>query len=214
MSMIDVSLIIILWKSGGVVAGIGLVGSRSRRELPGLCVGLPGRRPVSVRLLTESVDRGVEGEEEVIWIERADEFIALELLSDMVLEFGEHEGGATGVEFLVELGEHVGGGGIDVGHRLCGDENPARSWLGSCEAADLIAKGAGIGEEQGCIEPEDHEPGEFLSIGVLLPVVLAGQPWDAAECGLVRPPCSSENVENRERHGNRDTRKDSEQCHT
>jgi hypothetical protein len=36
MRMIDVSRII-LWKSGGVAAGIGLVGSRSRRELPGLC---------------------------------------------------------------------------------------------------------------------------------------------------------------------------------
>ena len=50
---------------------------------------------MSAGLLTESVDCYVEGGEEVIWIERADEFVALELLSDRVLQFGEHEGGAV-----------------------------------------------------------------------------------------------------------------------
>src|SRR5436853_218050 len=43
---------------------------------------------------------------------------------------------------------------------------------------------------------------------------MARQPWDAAECGLVRPPCSSEDVEDRERHGDRDALEDAEQCHT
>lgn len=52
---------------------------------------------MSARLLTKGVDRGVDGGEEVIWIEGADEFVALELRSDMVLEFGEHEGDAPGV---------------------------------------------------------------------------------------------------------------------
>ncbi len=112
---------------------------------------------MSAGLLTEGVDRGVEGGEEVIWIEGADQFVALELFSDRVLEFGEHEGDATGVEFLVEVGKHVSGGGIDVGDRLCGDEDPVRSWLGGCEAADLVTEGTGVGEEQGCVEAEDHE---------------------------------------------------------
>jgi len=80
---------------------VGRVGSRSGHELPGLCVGLPGRRPVSTGLLTEDVERGVECGEEVIWIEGANEFVALELCPDTVLKFGEHEGGAVGVEFLV-----------------------------------------------------------------------------------------------------------------
>ena len=155
--MIHVSLISIPWNGGEIVAGAGRVGSRSGRELPGLCAGLHGRCPVSTGLLAEGVDRGVKGGEEVIRIEGADEFVALELRSDRVLEFGEHEGGAVGVEFLVEVGEHVGGGGVDVGDRLCGDEDPARSWLGGCEAAHLVAEGAGVGEEQGCVEPEDHE---------------------------------------------------------
>ena len=42
MIMINVSLITILWKGGEVVAGVGLVGSRSRRELPGLGTVLLG----------------------------------------------------------------------------------------------------------------------------------------------------------------------------
>ena len=108
MSMIDVSLSTILRKGGEVAAGVGLVSIRSRRELLGLCAGLLGRCPASASLLAEGVDRGIEGGEEVIWIERADQFVALELLSDGVLESGEHEGSATGVEFLVEVGEHVG----------------------------------------------------------------------------------------------------------
>src|SRR6266700_862503 len=117
MIRINVSLITILWNGGEVVAGAGRVGSRSRRELLGLCAGLLGRCPVSAGLLTEGVDRGVEGGKEVIWIEGANEFVALELRSDRVLEFGEHEGGAVGVEFLVEVGEHIGCGGVDVGAR-------------------------------------------------------------------------------------------------
>jgi hypothetical protein len=157
MIMINVSLITILWNGGEVVAGPGQVGSRSGRELPGLCAGLLGRCPMSTGLLTEGVDRSVKGGEEVIWIKGADEFVALELRSDRVLEFGEHQRGAVGVEFFVEAGEHVGGGGVDVGHRLGGDEDPVRSWLGGCEAADLVAEGAGVGEEQGCVEPVDHE---------------------------------------------------------
>ena len=150
---------LILLHGGEVVACTGPVGSRSGRELLGLCASLLGRCPVSAGLLTEGVERGVEGGEEVIWIEGADEFVALELRSDRVLEFGEHEGGAVGVEFLVEVGEHVGGGGVDVGDRLCGDEDPVRWWLGCCEAADLVAEGAGVCEEQGCVEAEDHEAG-------------------------------------------------------
>ena len=133
------------------------VGSHSGRELPGLCPGLLGWCPVSARLLAKRVDRGVESGEEVIWIEGADQFVALELRSDRVLEFGEHEGGALSVEFLVEIGEHVGGGGVDVGHRFCGDEDPLWSWLYGCEATDLVAEGAGVSEEQGCVEPEDHK---------------------------------------------------------
>lgn len=43
MSMIDVSLITILWNGGEVVAGAGQVGSRSGRELLGLGISLLGR---------------------------------------------------------------------------------------------------------------------------------------------------------------------------
>ena len=63
----------------------------SIRELPGLCTGLLGRRPLGACLLTEGIDRGIEGGEEVIRIEGANEFVALELRSDGILEFGEHQ---------------------------------------------------------------------------------------------------------------------------
>ncbi len=72
MSMVDVSLISILWNGGEVVECTGQIGSRSGRELLGICSGLLGRCPASTGLLTESVDRGVKGGEEMIWIEGAD----------------------------------------------------------------------------------------------------------------------------------------------
>jgi hypothetical protein len=103
-------VITILWNGGEVVAGADRVGSRSGRALRGLCAGLLGRAPVSTCLLTEGLDRGVQSGEEVLGIEGADEFVALELRSDRVLEFSEHEGGAPGVEFLINK-LAVGGGG-------------------------------------------------------------------------------------------------------
>jgi hypothetical protein len=154
---IHVSLITLLWNGREVVADSNWIGNRSRCVLPGLCLGLLGRCPVSTSLLTEGVDRGLEGGEEVLWIEGADELVALELLSDRVLEFGEHEGDAVGIQFLVEISEHVGSSGINVGHRLSGNDNPAWFWLGRSEVANLITKGAGVGEEQGGIEAEDHK---------------------------------------------------------
>jgi hypothetical protein len=162
----NVSLITILWNGGEGVAGAGRVGSRSGGELLGLCSGLLGWCPLSTSLLAEGVDRGVEGGEEMIRIEGADQIVALELRSDRVLEFGEHEGGAVGVEFLVEVGEHISGGGVDVGHWLCSDEDPVRSWRGLCEAADLVAEGTSVGKEQWCVKSEDHKAWQFLSVGV------------------------------------------------
>ena len=157
LSMIDVSLSTILRNGGKVVASVGWIGSRNERGLLDRCTGLIWRCQVSSGLLTEGVDRRIKGGEEVIRIESADQVVALELRSDRILEFGEYEEGATGVEFLVEVCEHVGGSGVDVGHRLCSDQDPERSWLGGCEAADLVAEGAGVGEEEGCVESEDHE---------------------------------------------------------
>jgi hypothetical protein len=150
----------------------------------------------------------------VIRIEWTDEFVALEHRSDGILEFGEYERNATGVEFLVEIDEHVGGSGVDVGHWLSSNEEPARSWRSPCEATCLVVESAGVGEEQGCVEAENHESRKFLSFGVLSPVVLARQSCNAAERCLVWPPCSSKHIDVRERHGDRNTRKDSEQRYT
>ena len=88
---IHISLITLLWNGREVVAGANWIGNRSRRELPGLCTGLLGRSPLGASLLTEGIDRGIEGGEEVIRIEGANEFVALELRSDGILEFCEHQ---------------------------------------------------------------------------------------------------------------------------
>ena len=62
-----------------------------------------------------------------------------------------------GVEFLLEVCKHVSGGSVDVGNRLCGDEDPEWSRRGLYKATDLVAEGAGVSEEQGRVESEDHE---------------------------------------------------------
>ena len=77
--------------------------------------------------------------------------------------------------------EHVGGGRVDVGDRLGGDDDPARARVGRRERADVVAERARVGEEQRRVEAEDHEAGELLGLGVQLAVVLAGQARDRAE---------------------------------
>ena len=45
-------------------------------------------------------------------------------------------------------------------------------------------------------------------------VMMARQSGYASECRVVRPPCTTENIENRQRHRDRDSLKDAEQSHT
>src|SRR5437764_14056077 len=75
------------------------------KRLSGVLAGRCGRCPIGTGLSTKGIERGVEGGEEVAGVERADQLVALELRADEVLELCEHDGGAGGVEFLVELGE-------------------------------------------------------------------------------------------------------------
>src|SRR5450755_4431528 len=88
------------------------------------CLG--GWCPVSAGLLTEGGQSGVYGGEEVLGVQGPDQLVALEFRTNGILELGEHERGAVGVELFVEVSEHVGRGGVDVGDRLGGDEDPLR----------------------------------------------------------------------------------------
>jgi len=61
--------------------------------------------------VNSGMDRGIE----VAGVESPDQLVALELRSDRVLELGEDDRDALGVEFFVEGEQHVGGGCVDVG---------------------------------------------------------------------------------------------------
>jgi hypothetical protein len=60
----------------------------------------------------------------VVWIDRSGEPVPIDLSADGVLHFGEDEADATPVERLVEVLEHVCGGGVHVGDGLVGHDDP------------------------------------------------------------------------------------------
>src|SRR5580693_3581037 len=92
----------------------------SSLALSGLVVG----GPAGAGLVAECGDGGCDRREEVVWVDRAGEPVAFDLPPYWVLEFGEHQADALGVQRLVELGQHIGGGGVHVGHWLRRDEDP------------------------------------------------------------------------------------------
>ncbi len=89
-----------------------------------------------------------------------------------------------GVEFLLEVCKHVSGGSVDVGNRLCGDEDPEWSWRGLYKATDLVAEGARrIGRSRGLVVPQRW--------GVIVgydarPVLGRGRVWSGMFAMLVR----------------------------
>ena len=76
-----------------------------------------GRFEDAQQPLAEGGDGGFDGGEEVARVDRAGEPVTLDLGPDRVLEFGEHQAGALVVQRLVEFLQHVGCGGVHVGHR-------------------------------------------------------------------------------------------------
>src|SRR6476469_7004356 len=160
--------------------------------------------PLGIGRPAEVVDRGLERRKEVVGVERTDQLVALELCPNRILELREHERGAGFVELLVEVGEHVGRGGVHIGDRHGGDHDPSRRGLSGGQAPDLLAEGPGVGKEELRVEPEDHQPGKLLGLGVQPPVVIPGHAWDAPEGGLIGPPCPAEYVEDRKGDGDHD----------
>ena len=67
---------------------------------------------------------------------------------------GERHVDARRVQLLVELGEHLGRGHVDVGDRLALDHDPLRT-VGAHERADLLAERTRVGEEQRRLPPVD-----------------------------------------------------------
>ena len=81
-------------------------------------------RPVGTGFLAEGGYSGFDGRVEVARVDGSGEAIAFDLAPYLVHELGEHQAGAMGVKRLVEYFEHVRGGGVHVGDRLGGDEDP------------------------------------------------------------------------------------------
>src|SRR5580693_887269 len=86
--------------------------------------GLAGGGPLGAGLVAECGDGGCDRREEMVWVDGAREPVALDLPPYRILEFGEHQADALGVQCLVEFGQHIGGGGVHVGHWLRRDEDP------------------------------------------------------------------------------------------
>src|SRR5215469_2674768 len=113
--------------------------------------------PIGSGFLAEGADGGTYGGEEMIGVNRAGQPVTFDLAPYWVLEFGEYQGNALVVQRLVQVFEHVGGGGVHVRHRLGRDDDPERLRLGRGEPPDLVAERLGVGEEQWGIEPVDHQ---------------------------------------------------------
>ena len=76
-------------------------------------------------------------------------------------------------EVLVEVDEHLGSGGVDVGDRLAATMIQAGARFDGCQPSYLVAEGACVGEQQRGIEAEDGEPGQVFGCPVEGRVVIS-----------------------------------------
>ena len=173
--------------------------------------GLVGHGPLGAGFIAECGDGGFDGREEVAWVDGAGEPVAFDLGPYRALELGEDQADALGVQRLVQVLQDVGSGGVHVGHRLRGDQDPDRCRVGPGEPPDLVAERLGVGEEQRGVEPVDHQAGQAPGIGIAADVVVALQPVHAPEHRVVGPPGPPEDVEDGQADGDRDPGQHAEQ---
>ena len=69
---------------------------------------------------------------------------------------------------------------------------------------DVLAEDLGIGEEQGRVPAEEHQARNALRLGMARDVVVALEPVDTAEHGIVGPPGAPDEAEQRQRDGDED----------
>ena len=73
------------------------------------------------------------------------------------------------------------------------------------EVPDLLAEGAGVGEEQGSLPAVDHDAWELVGRGVGVDAVPSVDPVDLAQHGSVRPPAPPEEQQDGQDDGDDDT---------
>src|SRR6187431_3184973 len=99
----------------------------------------------------------VERPVEVLGVDRARELVALDLLAYGVLHLSEHQRRTTVVEPDIQLLQHVGGRGVDVGDRLRCDDDPAEIWVLLRDRPQGITEHPRIGEDQRRVEAIDNQ---------------------------------------------------------
>jgi hypothetical protein len=96
--------------------------------------------PLRTGLVAEGGDGGFDSREEMARVDRAGEPVTLDLAPHRVLELGEDQADALGVQRFVEFFQHIGCGGVHVGHRFRGDHDPGGRRVGPGQPPDLVAE--------------------------------------------------------------------------
>ena len=127
------------------------------------------------------VDRGADRREEGLGPERIDQAVPPQAVLDRILELGEAQADATGLEGGDEFGQRVGGGHVDVGDGFGGDHHAAgrRRCLGH-GGLDLVAEHARVREEERRVPAEQDQAIRAVRLGVAGDVVIPLDPVDPA----------------------------------
>src|SRR4051794_21419718 len=131
----------------------------------------------------------------------------LELVLHGVLELGKAQRDAHRVQLIVQLRDHIACGDVDAGDRLCSDDQPPyRSWRRRHRIQHALLEQFGVGEEQGRIPPEQDQPRYPARIGISRDVMIAFDAVRAPQHGRVRPPAIPQELDDRHRDGQTDSR--------
>ena len=125
--------------------------------------------PVDPRRVEVGGDGYADGGEEAVAADRVVDAVLVQPVAHRVLELGERQLDAGGLELVVEVAERLAGGRVDVGDRFPATTiqftSPER------ERAHALAEVVGVGEEERRVEPVEHEPGDAARFGIALDVV-------------------------------------------
>lgn len=112
--------------------------------------------------------RVFDGGEKAVGVDGAGQAVAVDFFADWAFQFGEDQGDAIFVQFQVQLFQDVGGCGVDVGYRFGGNHDPGGWRVRGGQVADLVAEGAGVGEDQGASKRKRTRPGRRSASGYWL----------------------------------------------
>ena len=133
-------------------------GTRSETPLTRLTPGDPARSR-GLEFLESSLERGVE----VLAIESLQQAVAQREVLEAAAHLRERQVGPGGVELVVELLEHLGGGDVDIGDGLALQDHPPGLAL-THEFADLQPEGAGVGKEQWGLPAVHNDAWDLLCV--------------------------------------------------